>query len=120
MALRSELFRRDARLHHCAVVVSRPILAGCTGGFISRLQCAMLILGDEPVDGGELAMAFFGPSTVRSILAWKREHLLMPRGNGLSSKRQAFDGTVDRATILKIDEAMVAFERRAHLAGIPV
>jgi hypothetical protein len=81
--------------------------------FVSRLQCAMLILGDQPVDGGELEMAFFGSSTVRSIIAWKREHLLMPRGNAHGGKRFVIDAKVDRATIQKIDADMVAFERRA-------
>lgn len=120
MALRSELFRRDARLHDCAVVGSRPILAGCRGGFVSRIQCALLILGDQSVDGSDLELAFFGPSTVRSLIVWKREHLLMSRSNGHSGKRYVIDGAIDRATILRIDGDMVAFERRAHLAGIPV
>jgi hypothetical protein len=88
--------------------------------FVSRLQCAMLILGDQPVDGGELEMAFFGLTTVRSIIAWKREHLLMPRGNGHGGKRHAVDAIVGRMAIQKIDADMFAFERRMYPAGHPV
>jgi hypothetical protein len=120
MALRSELFRRDARLHHCAVVDSHPILPGCRGIFVSRLQSAILILGDQPVDGGELEMAFFGSTTVRAINGWQREHLLMPRRSRGNCHSQPFDGRIDRATIQQLDSDMAAFERRALLAGIPV
>lgn len=114
----------------CCAVIGAPIIdVGCSGAFVSRLHSALLTLGDQPIDGSDLAMAFFGLSSARAAAAWKRERLLPPRPERRAHVRYrdarlhvgppAIDGRIDRATILQLDDDMAALERRGRSAGIP-
>jgi hypothetical protein len=129
MALLSDLFRADARLQQLAVVGSRPIEPGCSGFFVSRLHGALMIVGDAPLAGSDVAMAFFGQSTAHAVAAWKRARLLPPRAsrhehNRYSDERlfirqPVLDARIDREAILRLDAEMVAYERRTRAAPEP-
>jgi peptidoglycan hydrolase-like protein with peptidoglycan-binding domain len=99
MALRSELFRGDAKLEAAAVSDPAHIVEGATGEHVRKIQLALIQLDGAAVDlDGK-----FGPATARAVLAYKQKRNIINR----SYQSQA-DNIVGKMTITSLDNEILS------------
>ena len=79
MALRSGLFRGDAKLEAAAVSPAAHIVAGAAGEHVGKIQHALIALDDALIDRGELEAKRYGPSTAKAVLVYKSRRDIINR-----------------------------------------
>src|SRR5262249_48977191 len=72
MTLRSILFRDDQHLQACLVHDQAHVKQGAEGDHVSKIQSALVVLDQAPIDVSELRANCYGPSTAAAVLAFKR------------------------------------------------
>jgi hypothetical protein len=105
MALQSRLFRDDPKLAAAAVSNPAHIVPGAAGDHVTRIQHALLVLGDVGIEPDEQEQKRYGPTTAKAVLAFKAKRDIVNR----SYQTQA-DNIVGIMTIAALDKEMVASE----------
>ena len=106
MSLRSRLFRGDSKLEAAAVSNPAHIALGAIGNHVTKIQHALLLLGDQGIALAEREGKRYGPSTATAVLAFKTKRDIVNRGY----QTQA-DNLVGIMTIAALDTEMFAGEQ---------
>jgi peptidoglycan hydrolase-like protein with peptidoglycan-binding domain len=101
MALRSNLFKGDAKLEAAAESDPAHITRGASGEHVRKIQIALIRLDDADIE----ADGRFGPRTEAAVLAFKRRRDIVNR----SYQSQA-DAIVGKMTMVALDSEMLAAE----------
>jgi hypothetical protein len=96
--LESRLFRDDARLQHCLLSDRDHVTKGDVGPHVRAIQIALVVICDATIDDFEVDRQFYGPTTARSVLAYKWQRLIINR-----DYQSASDDLVGRMTIAALD-----------------
>lgn len=112
MPLKSTLFKGDRALENCLVSNSAHILPGARGEHVSKIQKALTILGAGTIGPEELMGMIYGPTTARTVLAYKGP----PRNLINTSYQHTPDNIVGIMTIKALDKEMVDFEIQPALS----
>jgi hypothetical protein len=101
MALRSQLFRGDAKLEAAAVSAPAHIVPGATGDHVRKIQAALSLVDDAGLtpDGN------YGPRTADAVLASKQKRQIINR----SYQSQA-DNIVGVMTMAALDQEVLQLE----------
>lgn len=115
MPLKSRLFQGDKRLEACLTQDPQHVTVGCEGDYVSRIQSAVMTLGELAIDGAELRDGYYGPSTARAVLDYKQR-----RGIINFTYQRSADSIVGKMTMARLDFEMSMIEMRDTAARIPV
>jgi hypothetical protein len=113
MALRSNLFRGDAKLEAAAVSHAAHIVPNAAGEHVRKIQHAL-------IDASELEAKRYGPSTAKAVLAYKTRRNIVNRS--YQSQADNIVGIMTMAALDKeISEAgeVITSECRPMRAGKP-
>ena len=108
MALKSRLFRGDAKLEAAAVSNPAHIVPGATGDHVRKIQRALNLLDNAGLDPDGI----YGQGTADAVLAYKQKREIINR----SYQTQA-DNIVGVMTMAALDAEMAASEGSAD--GVP-
>jgi hypothetical protein len=114
MALQSKLYRGDPRLEACLIHDHAHVTPGAAGEHVWKIQTALILLDDLPIDRRELAAKTYGPSTAAAVLAFKRKRNIVNR----SYQTQA-DNIVGKMTIAALDEEICQWEQQTPMMAMP-
>jgi peptidoglycan hydrolase-like protein with peptidoglycan-binding domain len=101
MALRSNLFKGDAKLEAAAESDPAHITRGASGEHVQKIQIALIRLDDADID----ADGRFGPRTEAAVLAFKRKRDIVDR-----SRQSQADAVAGKMTVVTLDSEMLAVE----------
>ena len=107
MPLRSATLRDDQALQACLVRDQAHVLPGARGPHVAKIQRALLLLDQARIDATELRSKHYGPTTTAAVLAYKRKRRIINTAYQASA-----DNIVGRMTIARMDEELLAAERR--------
>ncbi|MDX3839525.1 peptidoglycan-binding domain-containing protein [Streptomyces europaeiscabiei] len=107
MPLKSKLFRDDQALQKCLVSDANHVTPGAQGDHVTKIQAALVTLGAGVIGPDEVERNLYGPTTVRTVLAFKG-----PPRNILGPGQTTPDNIVGKKTIAALDNEIVAFENR--------
>jgi hypothetical protein len=102
MPLQSTLLRGDPALEKCLVDDAAHLTVGVSGEHVSKVQRAVLVLGDAGIANGELAAARYGDSTAAAVLRFKQQREIINR-----SYESAADNIVGKMTIAELDRELL-------------
>jgi hypothetical protein len=105
MGLRSTLFRGDTALDACLIRDSAHLTVGTTGEHVSKVQQAVLTVGQSGIRDGELAALRYGESTAAAVLKYKQSHK-PPIIN--RTYQTVADNIVGKMTIAALDDDLAA------------
>lgn len=106
MGLQSRLFFGDSKLEAAAKSNPDHILPGAIGEHVGKIQRALMALDGSIIDGIELKAQQYGPSTAKSVLAYKMNRNIINR----SYQTQA-DNIVGIMTMAALDKEMLQKEQ---------
>jgi hypothetical protein len=109
MGLQSKLFQGDPQLEAAAVSNPAHIVPGAVGSHVTKIQHALLVLGEVGIEPAEQQGKRYGPSTANAVLSFKRKRNIVNR----SYQTQA-DNIVGIMTIAALDKEMLESERTAQ------
>jgi hypothetical protein len=109
MALKCKLFKGNPMLEACAVRNPAHITKGAVGPHVAKIQTALVRLDGAVIYSTELKACRYGGSTAGAVLKYKQRRTIINR----SYQTQA-DDIVGIMTIAKMDEEMVAWEKKDH------
>ena len=110
MALKSALFRNDAKLEACLTRDSAHITQEASGDHVAKIQTAVSRLNGYTIAFEEIREMRYGPSTAAAVLAYKRARNIVNR----NYQTQA-DNIVGKMTIAALDQEIAVFEKwRVH------
>jgi Domain of unknown function (DUF1906) len=101
MALKSQLFRGDAKLEAAAVAAPAHIAPGASGDHVRKIQIALNLVDDA----GLTPDGIYGPRTADSVLAYKQKRQIINR----SYESQA-DNIVGVMTMAALDQEVLQRE----------
>jgi len=110
VALRSKLFRNDAKLQACLVNDPAHVALGAVGEHVGKIQQALAIVDGAQIEANELAVKRYGPSTAAAVLNFKKKRDIVNR-----SYQTHADNIVGKMTIAALDEEMVEHEREGMI-----
>jgi peptidoglycan hydrolase-like protein with peptidoglycan-binding domain len=105
MPLRSKLFRGDMKCEACLNQDPAHITPGSRGDHVSKIHTALFAIDAYSVDARELRDGLYGPSTARSVLAYKQKRNIINRAYQTKA-----DDIVGKMTIASLDAEMVRVE----------
>jgi hypothetical protein len=105
VALKSRLFRGDAKLEAAATSDPAHVVTGTAGEHVGKLQSALGFLDRAAIDAKELNAHAYGATTAAAVLAYKRKRNIVNR-----AYQKQPDNIVGKMTIAALDQEMVAFE----------
>ena len=112
--LQSKLFANDVRLEACAVQDAAHLTAGTVGEFVGKVQTALQLLEGAVIDPAEVSGGRYGPSTARSVLAFKQKRSIINPAYQISA-----DDIVGKMTIVRLDAEMAELESRVVPPPVP-
>src|SRR5450432_562851 len=101
MALKSQLFRGDAKLEAAAVAAPAHIVPGASGDHVRKIQIALNLVDNAGLDTDGI----YGPRTADAVLAYKQKRQIINR----SYQSQA-DNIVGVMTMAALDAEVAASE----------
>jgi len=113
MALRSKLFRGDAKLEAAAVSNAAHIVPGARGAHVGKIQQALINLDDAVIAADEVTATAYGRSTAAAVLAYKENRDIVNR-----SYQTTADNIVGIMTMAALDKEMAA--REGSVRSVPV
>jgi hypothetical protein len=109
--LRSQLFRSNTRLEHCAVDPSAHVTFDSkkpqTGDFVSKIQEALVVLDNAILLGDDVDTQTYKKSTADAVLAYKTTRNIVNH-----SYQTSPDNIVGVMTIERMDQEMADLETR--------
>jgi hypothetical protein len=112
--LQSRLLRGNVRLEDCLVEDRAAVREGDVGVYVEKLQIALFVLDQSPIDRLEVLGQRYGASTARAVLFYKQKRKI--------SDRPAADNSVGKRTIDRLDREIADYESamvRSELLGDP-
>lgn len=106
MTLTSEAFKDDEKLKACEVSHAAHIMQGARGPHVAKIQKALMALNAGTIAAAEIQQEFYGPTTARTVLAYKTDRDLV----NLSYQTTA-DDIVGIWTIKSLDREMYELEQ---------
>jgi hypothetical protein len=116
MALNSTLFKDDPKLQACLVSDPAHVVPGAQGEHVGKIQNALVSLGAGVISDQELSGMVYGPTTARTVLAFKGP----PRNIINRAYQSTPDDIVGKMTIAALDREMLEFENRPPPAPVAV
>jgi hypothetical protein len=107
MTLRSNTLKGDPALEACLIKDPAHVVPGARGAHVAKLQKALLLIDKAEISVLELRSKTYGTSTTAAVLAFKRKRKII----NPAYQTQA-DNIVGKMTIARLDEEMIALERR--------
>ena len=98
MPLRSPELRGDPRLEACLVQDSAHVKLGDTGGFVAKIQAALLKVDGLSISPGELLGKRYGESTAAAVLKYKQKRRIIN-----ATYQSVEDSIVGKMTISALD-----------------
>jgi hypothetical protein len=108
--LLSSTLRDDQALQTCLVRDQAHVVPGAQGPHVAKIQRALLLLDQAHIDANDLRTKRYGPSTTAAVLAYKRKRKIINPAYQTSA-----DNIVGKMTIARMDEELLAAERRITL-----
>lgn len=112
-ALKSELFRGDARLEKTLYSDPAHVKLGDRGHFVSKIQYAVLALEGGRIGPGELQTGVYGPETAKVVLAYKTRRNIIN-----TAYQRTPDNIVGKMTIRSLDTEMLTYEAKERLRAL--
>lgn len=106
MPLTSRHFSDDDKLQACLVSPQAHVVQGARGAHVEKIQEALIRLGAGVIAPDEIATAFYGTTTARSVLAFKGP----PRNIINRTYQNVPDSIVGQMTIEALDREMRKLE----------
>jgi hypothetical protein len=106
MSLQSRLYKGDPRLEACLIHDPAHIKLGAIGEHVWKIQMALILLDDLPIDSHELREKAYGPSTAAAVLAFKKKRNII----NWTYQTQA-DNIVGKMTIAALDKEIRQWEQ---------
>lgn len=103
--LQSKLFSANKRLQDCLTTDSAHVTPGSRGQHVSLIQYAVLSLESGEISGSEIQTQTYGPTTARTVLAYKTRRKIINQ-----TYQQSADNVVGKMTIARLDFDMVLAE----------
>lgn len=103
--LKSNLFRGDKQLEAAAVSNPAHIVPGAVGPHVGKIQQALIEIQGASIDPAELRAQRYGPSTAKTVLAYKQKREIINR-----SYQTEADNVVGIMTMASLDSEMYARE----------
>lgn len=107
MPLVSISLREDRALQACLLHDQAHVVPGSHGPHVARIQRALLVLDQSPIDANDLRTKRYGPTTTAAVLAYKQKRQIINR-----AYQSTADNIVGKMTIARIDKELVEAERR--------
>jgi hypothetical protein len=107
MALRSITFKNDPALQKCLQLDSAHVTPGAAGLHVARIQGALMLLDHARISAADLRSKRYGPTTAAAVLAYKQKRKIIN-----TSYQKTADNIVGKMTIARLDNDLLATERR--------
>ncbi len=111
--LKSKEFAGDSKLEACAVSDPAHVMPGSMGPHVGKIQAALMGVGGQNIEAGEIAQTLYGPSTVLAVRNFKRSHNILNYAGRI-------DDIVGKKTIRALDEALASSPGPAPVPVPPI
>ena len=107
MPLKSEALRDNHALQQCLLHDPAHVVPGAKGNHVSRIQKALIFIERANISVQEMKSQLYGPTTKAAVLAYKKKRKIIN-----TSYQTAADNIVGKMTIAKMDQELLALERK--------